>query len=424
MRKFSLLLLSLFALSTIHAQEFYSRDVVFIQAKQNTIVVQSTGEHEKKKEALAMAVKSAIDTYLFAGIAGVEDGKPLLDESARNTNITYFNRLYADGRYNVFVKNVVELEKPQKQPSKLYRTKVSVEFFPQALYKDLLNSKVLKPSAADVSLKETQEMISMPSIMVVPYKKDGQTYKSVLAGDFDKRMAVGKVQDEFRSKGVETVDLEAKLDATLRSLEFESDMADSFDTQLIKNSGADVYVTVDLIKDITSVGSRVALSLKAYDTATGRVLSSKQGSSDRFRTSAIDKLCVYAVQSVAPEFLKDISEGMAKKVSSGSTMALKVSIDGTSYRSLDDEVAGTDLGISDIIRSWLRKNAVNGAFHMQGKTSTAIIFDEVKIPNKNADGDLQDATDFGVRLTRFLKNKGINATNRIDGSTIYISIQD
>lgn len=60
-------------------------------------------------------------------------------------------------------------------------------------------------------------------------------------------MAVAKVQDEFRSKGIQTVDIEAKLDATLRSLEFESDASDSFDSQLIKNSAPSMCIR-DLVK--------------------------------------------------------------------------------------------------------------------------------------------------------------------------------
>lgn len=426
MKKSILTILFIMFLSASYAQENYSRDVILQEKKSNTIVLKSTGEHEKKKEAVLMAVKSAFDTYMFAGIAGINEDKPLIpEENLRLDNETYFKRLFDEGRYSVFCKNIVELEKPKKNKfTNKYSSTVLVEIYCDALYKDLLKSKVIEPKASDISMKETKKMMVMPSIIVVPYKNAGSTYKEILANDFDKRMAVAKVQDEFRSKGIQTVDIEAKLDATLRSLEFESDASDSFDSQLIKNSGADVYVTVDLVKDSRTGGSRVALTLKAYDTATGRVLASKQSSSERYNTSAFDKLCVFAVQSVSAAFLKDVSESFANNLAEGTSVTLRISIDGTSYKTLDDEVGGTDFGISDIVRAWLRKNAIDGMFHMQGKTDTVMILDEVKVPVKNEDGVLQDSGDFALRLTRFMKKKGISASNRVDGSTIYITVTD
>lgn len=426
MKKSILTLLFFMFLTASNAQENYSRDVILQEKKSNTIVVKTTGEHEKKKEAVLMAVKSAFDTYMFAGIAGVNDDQPLIaNENARSDNETYFRRLFEEGRYSVFCKNIVESEKPKKNKfTNKYTSTVTVEIYNDALYKDLLKSNVIEPKASDISMKDTRKMMVMPSIMVVPYKNAGATYKGILANDFDRRMAVGKVQDEFRSKGIQTVDLEAKLDAALRSMEYEVDAADSFDSQLLKNSGADVYVTVDLIKDVRVSGSRVALSLKAYDTATGRVLASKQCSSERFNTSAFDKLCIFAVQSVSSAFLKDIGESFANNLAEGASVTLRISMDGASYQSLDDEVGGNDFGISDLVRSWLRQNAVDGMFHMQGKTDTVMILDEVKIPTKNKDGVLQDAGDFASRLKKYMKRNGINASERIDGSTIYITVSD
>ena len=53
-----------------------------------------------------------------------------------------------------------------------------------------------------------------------------------------------------------------------------------------------------------------------------------------------------------------------------------------------------------------------------------MILDNIQIPNKDENGILQDANDFAVRLTRYLKKLGINASNRLDGNTIYLTIED
>lgn len=61
---------------------------------------------------------------------------------------------------------------------------------------------------------------------------------------------------------------------------------------------------------------------------------------------------------------------------------------------------------------------------MQGKTANSIIFDNIQIPIKDEDGMSQDAADFAARLRMYLRKKGINASDRIDGLSIYITISD
>ena len=220
-----------------------------------------------------------------------------------------------------------------------------------------------------------------------------------------------------------TVDFEAKYNAALRSNEFEYENAGSFDDQLIKSSGADIYVSVDIIKRNTGSKGSVSLTLKAYETATGNLLSSKI--SNYSGTTSFDRLCVGAIHKVSEEFLAEVVESLAKTIDRGTSVTLRVGIAEGSYRTLNDEVGNDGLFvISDYIRTWIRKNAVGGVFHQQGKTDLSMILDNIQIPNKDENGILQDANDFAVRLTRYLKKLGINASNRLDGNTIYLTIED
>lgn len=405
------------------AQNEFSRDVTLISTGGPTITVRSTAVSTDKKLVVPTAVKSAIDTYIFSGIEGVGDGKPVVEESARQEHSYYFDRLYNQNRYAVFVKSAVEQEKPKKNSLGLWEATVTVTLYRDAIDRDLLQNKVRKQKTSEVSAEEVSESGINPTIMVVPYKNDYETYRDVLARDADKRIAVGKVQEEFNNIGVETIDFDAKYNAALRANEMEYDNADSFDTQLIKNSGADIFVSVDIVKQMIRGGSgSVALSLKAYQTSTGRLLASK--TSNFSGRTTFDRLCVGAIHKVSKEFLAGVVESLAKDITRGSSVVIRVGVDGNSYRSLDDEVGNEEFGISDYIRSWVRKNAVGGRFHQQGRTSTSLILDQVQIPNTNKAGDPQDANDFAVRLSRYLRKIGVNNTNRVDGNTIYISITD
>ena len=142
-------------------------------------------------------------------------------------------------------------------------------------------------------------------------------------------------------------------------------------------------------------------------------------------TTSFDRLCVGAIHKVSEEFLAEVVESLAKTIDRGTSVTLRVGIAEGSYRTLNDEIGNDGLFvISDYIRTWIRKNAVGGVFHQQGKTDLSMILDNIQIPNKDENGILQDANDFAVRLTRYLKKLGINASNRLDGNTIYLTIED
>ena len=285
-------------------------------------------------------------------------------------------------------------------------------------------NKLLVKGFERISMEETQTQINLPTIMVVPYKEEGHTFEQILKTDFDKRTAVAKVQEGFDRKGVKTVDFEAKLNATRRALQYESNSAESFDKQLLRNSGSDVYVTVDIYKDIAANGSRVALTLKGYETSTGNILASKQSSSNRFKTSAIDQLCVYAVKDILEDFLKDIGKNFARKTEGGNSVVLNVSINGDAIQDMESEVGPDNYPLADLLRLWVKKNAVGGKYHVQGNVAEAMVFDQIQIPNRDKAGNPLDANDFAFNIWEYLRSElNLNCKKRVDGNTIYITIE-
>lgn len=398
--------------------DFYSSDVVFQGGDENMITVQSTGLHEKKKQAAEMAVKSAFHTLFHTGVEGVRDGKPLVS----GNNKYYFDRFFGEGRYMVFVKRQVESGEPEKLPTKQYRSTVTVTIMLNSLVVDLVRNKLMNKPLDKISMEETQEEIALPTIMVVPYKKDLETYKQILANDFDRRAAVGKVQSGFKEKGVTTVDIVGKLDATSRSMEFENSSADSNDKQLLVNSGADVYVVVDLKKDFAAEGNRVSLSMKAYETASGNVLASSVGWTNRFRINSLDQLCVYAVKDQLPSFLKEISKSFASKITTGNSVVLKLSVGDQSSMTMNTAISGKGT-LANAVRQWVRKNAQNGRYHIQGIVDESMIFDNIQIPAKDTDGLPMDPSQFGFNIENYISSElQVPCSSKIDGSTIYITI--
>ena len=151
-------------------------------------------------------------------------------------------------------------------------------------------------------------------------------------------------------------------------------------------------------------------------------MASRSGWTNRFKTTELDRLCAYATQDVLAGFLQDISVEFAKKLTKGNTIALRVGLSGTSINTLNDRVGDSNVSIASLIRNWVRKNSQGGRYHIQGSVAESLIFDTIQIPTRDADGLLLDASTYADNLAFFLEEQGISCEIRIDGNTIYVTI--
>lgn len=400
---FVFLYLSAVALSA----QNYPQIVEFESSDDAVATFTSVGSASKAKGVQENAVQSLFYTLFYSGVDGVNGGEPLISKD----NKEYVNT-FLSSRYPLYVRTNEQLTEPQKNASKIFQGNYRITIVYGNLLKDLERNG-LRDKGTD-PIKEGL----VPSIMVVPYKRDGETYASILESDFDRRIAVGKVQDGFKARNVSTVDVEAKLDATLRNVQFAANDADSNDKQLIMNSGADVYVVVDVKKDVNSSGSQVSLILKAYETSTARVLASKDAITRRFANAGTDLLCSYAVTDNLPAFLDEICKNFSEQ-----RVALQFALDAASSMTMNDRVGSDNMPLSTLIHQWVGKNSQNGKFHLQGRVDTSIIYDYVMIPNRDADGQRMDAAQFSYKLEEWLNNTvGVPCYSRLDGTTVYITI--
>lgn len=420
MKRIFILILAACVLSVSASAQEYVQIVTLENADDVSATFTSVGVSKKAKDVEENAVLSLFYTLFYEGVDGVNADHPLITTD----NPDYVNT-FMTSRYPFFVKSVVELEKPVKNVNKIYQGTYAITIVYSNLIKDLERNKLHKSREPEVKYSDVEYEAGMvlPTIMVVPYKRDGETYSSVLENDFDRRIAVSKVQDGFESRNVTTIDVEAKINAVRRNAQFGANDANSNDKQLLMNSGSDVYVVVDLKKDVTSEGARVSLIMKAYETASGSVLASKDAITRRFPRASTDELCSYAIQDNIPAFLDDICKNFSKQASTGKRVALQFAFDGASSMSMNDRVGSNNLPLSNQIHQWVRKNAHNGKYHLQGIVDTSMIFDYVTIPPRAEDGMVMDAVQYGFVIESWLNDTlGVPCSSRFDGNTIYITI--
>lgn len=420
MKRLTIILVSLcLAVLSMSAQN-YPQVVTYETSDNVSATFTSVGVADKAKGVAENAAQSLFYTLFYTGVDGINGGRPLVTSD----NKDYVNTFLAS-RYPFFVRSNEELGKPEKNANKLFQGTCKITIVYSNLIKDLERNKLCSAIGSDFTGAdvELEPGVVLPTIMVVPYKRDGETYASILADDFDRRIAVSKVQDGFESRDVTTVDVEAKLAATMRNAQFGANDADSNDKQLLMNSGADVYVVVDLHKDVNAEGARVSLIMKAYETASGSILASKDAITRRYATASTDALCSYAIQDNIPAFLDDICKNFSKQVANGKRVTLQFAIDGASAMMMTDRVGPNNYPLSTLIHQWVRKNAHNGKYHLQGMVDTSVIFDYVMIPPRDADGMAMDAAQFGFQIEAWLNDEvGVPCMSRFDGTTIYITI--
>ena len=415
MKKFLniLLFIPLFFLpAASYGQEYLQ--IVSLESDNGTQgVFTSAGMGEKKKDVEVNAIKSLFYTLFFQGVEGVADGKPLVAKP----NVPYTNSFFNDmARYSSYVTGTEEIVKSKKTGNNFQGTfKITLRL------RQLIND-VRKNTHYDEMMAEQPEIkLPNPTIIVVPYKKEGESYQAILENDYDKRIAVSAVQRGFEDCGIKTIDLQARLDRAKRNAQYEENAgtADSNDKQLLESSGADVYVTVDLLKDVTDEDARVSLIMKAYETASGTIWASQDGWTNRFRPNDTDILCSYAVKDNLPGFLEQIIDNFTRPTRA----SLQISLSGMSYNSISDARGDDGRRVMDVIQDWLDRNSEKGEYHLQGIVDEKAIFDYVILPLQDENGYKMTPDKFAGRLRTALEEQGVYSSQRIEGNTIFLILE-
>lgn len=425
MKRFNLLiLLCLICVGPALAQFEYSREMVRSGGTDERPTLRVRVMANDKKELQEKAILSVLDAYIFYGIEGVGTGKELINEHDRDKHYEFFRRVYKNKmKYGLYAVDVKETQKAHRNDVGLQEAVYTLTLNKAAWDKALENEGIIKKN---VKVEIAPEIL--PSIMVIPYRKNGETFREVLDRAPHIRVAISTIQNLFDEHGYETVDFIGLLESRERDGQFAQDNADSFATQLIRAGGTDIYVTVDGTRIMMGRGEeRVDLFLKAMYTANGKVLANKEASA---RSShGISSLCKAAIHRCGDEFMKTINEkfrsmtGQGDGANAGTQNAkLVVTVDGNSTIDLDTEMGDDMFTIGDYIRQYIKKNA-RGA-KMAGATPLLMQYDTLLIPTVNKKGETVEVTDFANALTKFLRSKGVGCTRIIDGLTMRITISD
>ncbi len=427
MKRFLFVLTMLsFVVSGLFANE-YPGICSLVYQDDKTATFESAGMSAKLRSVEENAIRSLFYSLFYVGIEGVNNGNPLVQKDNKTYTNSFFNE---QAKYSFYLVSSAPLDKIQKIGND-YRATYQIQIRLAKLIYDLKTNKIYVDSNNPKTMSgldvTTAPNMVLPTIIVVPFKNpEDPSYASILQNDYDRRVAVNAVQKGFEQKNITTVDLLGKINAVNRVEQYDKNAGagQSSDRLLLQQSGADVYVEVDIFKDIQQAGSRVNLTLKAFETASGTIIATQLATTNRrYQTIATDVLCDYVVRDNIDAFLENIINNFAP--AKGIRVSLSVSIDGNATRTMNDPAGKKGYSLSNIIRQWVRKNAYEGKFHMQGMVDDNMTFDYINIPPLDEDGLRMDAAQFSFLFESYLKEtENIPCSARLEGNKIMITIYD
>lgn len=270
-----------------------------------------------------------------------------------------------------------------------------------------------------------QSVVSVqPKIMVLPYIKQGEDYRTILENDVNKRIVLTKIKEAFDSEGFTTVDLVAKLKTLSQSAAFQEDNQTDLKKMVVEQSGADVYVEAEITCSNSNSGNSVKMILTAYEVSSGNSLSNKVGDSGKFYTDDIGALASKAVSKVSKEFLATMQMKFDEIVANGRSIVVNFGFTEASSLNMDSEVGNNGNLLKDELELWMEENAYKNQYHIQGTVAKAMIFDDVKIPLRDpVTGRNYNVNKFMMGLRKFLRGLGLTFEENINGSALYINFK-
>lgn len=384
-------------------------------------VFTSEGASEKKKDVITDAKRRLFYALFYKGVKGINDDEPLVvTENVTITN-SFFNASQAYEGYIIEAGEPQNVRKIDGKYHGLCTIHVSIK-----LLTEFLMAQGVMPNKGEFGSGSGP---LMPTIMTIPYTREGESIQRILENNTDMRIAISCIQDGFRSRNVTTYDWNTVLRSKMRRMVYEENkgVVDSNDRQMLYSSGADVIVEVDLTKGTTKAGNYLTLNLNANEAVTGAVLASKSVTTRSFPNATVERLTQYVVRDELQAFLNDVCS-VWKKPATNATVGTRVVmefalLDGGIISSFNDPVGPNNYSLANVIRQWVRKNCYKAQYSAPKIMEEKVTFGTVTMPPADVDGLPMDAGQFAFLLESHLKEQiGVDCSSRIDGNLILFTI--
>ncbi len=254
---------------------------------------------------------------------------------------------------------------------------------------------------------------NQPTIIVVPHTFKGQDIRETIEGEngFNIRTVLARMKEAFDSRGFTTYDFIS----TVKRMEtlnlFNSQTQTGYKEEIAKNSGADIYIDVELVVDRSEPnGTELKLIIEAVETATGRSLSNKIAASGRYHTNDINKLVLLAIDKTKDDFMNTLQSKFTDIVNNGRSIIIEFRLAQGSKINFNSEVGKDGDLLSEAIMDFMAANSFKNQNKKSVSTAKLLIYEDVRIPIRQQNGQNYPIDEFGRVLRKFLRNLHLNPT--------------
>lgn len=246
-------------------------------------------------------------------------------------------------------------------------------------------------------------------------------YKMAFQEDTELGQVISKIGSLMIKKGYYLKDAEQEIkNIQYRSAEAnitQSTATGSFIAEspldiLKKRAKADVIIQIWWKVNKASDGSKsISFTLEAFDAYTSKRIASTTGTNIPTKETIVPIMLEKAVADRMKEFTGHLDKFHKDICDNGREIIVSVKRWENADFTLETEYNGEEL--MTYINNWMKKNAVKGNFNMSDATENFILFEQVRIPLTDKNGDALDAREFAKGLQKYLKAAPFNIETKL-----------
>ena len=276
-----------------------------------------------------------------------------------------------------------------------------------------------------------------PTIMVIPsdvwcnnngymktYDNQGTTvkipdYKRAFQENSDLLAVISKINGMMAKEGFPLKNMES----VIKTLESESaenailsskggaGVTESPMDKLKKVAKADIIM--QLTWDVLRTGPKksVRFNLQGLDAYTDKQIATAGGTGNPSFSAETAVLLEEAVVDKMPNFAATLQTHFDDLFANGREIIVRVKKFDSWKNDLETEYGGNELNV--VIENWMKANTVKGRFSTSESTENMMLFEQVRIPLYDANGNATDARAFTRGLQKFLAGAPYTIVNKL-----------
>jgi hypothetical protein len=210
---------------------------------------------------------------------------------------------------------------------------------------------------------------------------------------------------------IKTLESNSAEDNLRQSKESGSDISENPIDQLYKAAKADIIIQLTWTINKTGPKKSINFNLQGLDSYTDKQIATATGTGAPSFSAETPVLLSEAVLSHMDNFTASLQSHFDDMFENGREIIVRIQKWNDWDGDLETEYGGDELGV--VIEDWLQANTVKGRFNTTDMTENMALFEQVRIPLYNDEGNAIDARRYVRDLSKFLSSAPYNIANKL-----------